>query len=230
MQDRLPEAQLNAIRQVDTCSVTDAIASLNIRLRNQGYSSGRIRCMFRNPVPMVGYAVTGRVRSAEPPVMGRRFVEREDWFKHVMSAPEPRVVVLQDVDHTPGSGAFWDEIHARIHMRLGCVGAVTNGSVRELSAIQSMGFYLYAGSVSAARGYAHIIDLGMPVEVAGLTISPGDLIHGDEHGFVLVPRAAVAKVPEAAGRVRSLRNRVNEYCAAPDFRLEGLMELLKELE
>ncbi len=230
MQDRLSDAQLSAIRLIDTCLVTDAIAALNMRLRNQGYSNGRIRCMFENPLPMVGYAVTGRIRSAEPPVMGRRFVERRDWLNYVMTIPEPRVVVLQDVDHAPGNGAFWDEVHARIHMRLGCVGAITNGAVRDLPGIRAMGFYLYAGSISAARGYAHIIDLGGPVEVAGLTVNPGDLIHGDLHGFVLVPRPAVAAVPGTAGQIRKARERVNELCAAPEIPLDGLMELLKELE
>ncbi len=230
MLEKLSDAQLKAIRLVDTCSVTDAIASLNIRLRNQGYSKGRIHCMFENPLPMVGYAVTGRLRSAEPPVMGRRFVERRDWLGYVMTMPEPRVVVLQDMDHTPGNGAFWDEVHARIHMRLGCVGAITNGAVRDVPGIRKMGFYLYAESISAARGYAHITDLGVPVEVAGLTINPGDLIHGDMHGFVLVPRAAVTAVPAAAGQIRKLRERINELCATPEIPLDGLMELLKELE
>ena len=230
MQDRLPDAELSAIRLVDTCSIVDAIAALNLRLRNQGYSDGRIRCMFENPMPMVGYAATGRIRSAEPPVMGRRFVERIDWLKYIMTMPEPRVVVLQDVDHAPGSGAYWDEVHARVHMRLGCVGAITNGAVRDLPGIQAMGFYLYAGSVSTARGYAHIIDLGGPVEVGGLTINPGDLIHGDAHGFVLVPRGAASEIPAAAGQIRKARQRVNELCALPEFPLEGLMEVLKQLE
>ena len=101
---------------------------------------------------MVGYAVPGRIRSAEPPVMGRRFVERMDWLNYIVTIPAPRVVVLQDVDHIPGTGAFWDEVHARIHLRLDCVGAVTNGAVRDLPKIKPTGFSLYAASVSAAQG------------------------------------------------------------------------------
>jgi 4-hydroxy-4-methyl-2-oxoglutarate aldolase len=230
MQENLSDSQLKAIRLVDTCTLTDAIATLKVRLRNQGYSNGCIRCIFENPVPMVGYAVTGRIRSAEPPVMGRRFVERSDWLKYITTLPEPRVVVLQDVDHTPGNGAFWDEVHARIHLRLGCVGAITNGAVRDLPRIQPMGFYLYAGNVSAAQSYAHIIDMGEPVEVGGLAINPGDLIHGDTHGFVLVPREVVQELPEAAARVLRIRQRIAELCSSPGFSIEKLKGLLTELE
>jgi len=224
------DSQLEAIRRLDTCTVTDAIAALNVRLRNQGYSTGCARCLFGSTSPMLGYAVTGRIRSAEPPMMGRRFVERIDWLKYITTLPEPRVVVLQDVDASPGSGAFWDEVHVRIHMRLGCVGAITNGAVRNLPDIQSLGFYLYAGKISAAQGYAHIIDMGGPVEVGGLTVHPGDLVHGDIHGFVLIPIEIVPELPAAAAQVLSARARVADLCASPEFSLERLKGLLTQFE
>jgi regulator of RNase E activity RraA len=230
MQERPSDSELEAVRQIDTCTVTDAIATLKVRLRNQGYSDGSIRCMFERPVPMLGYAVTGRIRSAEPPVMGRRFVERSDWLRYLLTIPEPRVVVLQDADTKPGRGAFWDEVHVRIHLRLGCVGAITNGGVRDLAKTQPMGFHLHAGSVCTAQGYAHIIDMGGPVEVGGLMVNPGDLIHGDMHGFVLIPREVVAELPMAAAKVLRGRERVAELCESPDFSLEKLKGLLKELD
>ncbi len=224
------DLQLEAIRHLDTCTVADAIATLNVRLRNQGYSTGCVRCLSKNPSPMIGFAVTGRIRSAEPPMMGRRFVERIDWLKYVTTLPEPRVVVLQDVDASPGSGAFWDEVHARIHMRLGCVGAITNGAVRDLPKIQSLGFCLYAGNVSVSQGYAHIIDMGGSVEVAGLTIHPGDLIHGDIHGFVLIPIEVLPELPAAAAQVLSAREQVADLCASSEFSLARLKGLLTRFE
>ncbi len=230
MLEKQPDAQLDAIRHLDTCMVADAISALKVRLRNQGYSNGSVRSMFENPVPMMGYAVTGRIRCAEPPMVGQRFVENRDWFEYVMSQPEPRVVVLQDVDHAPGSGAFWDEVRARIHLRLGCVGAVTNGAVRDLPRVRATGFYLFAGNVTASSGYAHIVDVGHPVEVGGLVIRPGDLIHGDTHGIVTVPREVLPTLPDTARKIRDIRKRVSELCASTDFTLENLMTLLMSLE
>ncbi|HYK89778.1 MAG TPA: RraA family protein [Acidobacteriota bacterium] len=230
MQEKLPDGQLDAIRHLDTCIVADAISALRVRLRNQGYSNGSLRCMFENPVPMMGYAVTGRIRCAEPPMVGQRFVENREWFKYITNLPDPRVVVLQDVDHAPGSGAFWDEVRARIHQRLGCVGAVTNGAVRELAKVRGTGFYLFAGSVTSSGGYAHIIDVGHPVEVGGLVIHPGDLIHGDVHGIVTVPRESLAALPGTARKILEIREQVSGLCASADFTPEKLMTLLANLE
>jgi len=229
MREKASDSQLKAIGLIDTCTVTDAIAALKIRLRNQGYSNGMIQCMFEDSVPIVGYAVTGRIRSAEPPVTGNSFVERNDWLEYVTRIPGPRIVVLQDIDPTPGRGAFWDEVHARIHLRLGCTGAITNGAVRDLPAIRKIGFCIYAAHVSAAQGYAHIIDMGVPVEVGGLVIHPGDLIHGDRHGFVLIPQEVVPELPSAATKVMKTRRQIAELCASPEFSIDRLKELLKEL-
>jgi regulator of RNase E activity RraA len=178
----------------------------------------------------MGYAVTGRIRSSDPPMFGPRFVEREDWFKYIMTVPEPRIVVLQDVDGTPGAGAFWDEAHARIHLRLGCVGAITNGAVRDLPRIWPTGFVMFAGSLSAGRGYAHIVDMGHPVEIGGLEIYPGDLIHGDAHGIINIPREIVAELPQTADRILEIQEQVSELCTSPEFSLTRLLELLKDLE
>ncbi len=229
MKSKSPEELIQAIRMIDTCALADAIAMTKVRLRNQGYSNQSIRGILGNGGPMVGYAVTGRIRSSEPPMVGQDFVERQDWLKYVLSMPEPRVVVLQDMDHHPGTGAFWDEAHARIHLRLGCVGAVTNGAVRDIHKIQSTGFHLYAGNISVARGYAHIIAMDQPVEVGGLEINPGDLIHGDTHGIINVPLEVLADLPGNAARITFLRNRIAELCAAQELSLPDIMKLLKEL-
>lgn len=229
MQNRLSEEQVQAIRRINTCTLADAIASSKARLRNQGYSNESIQCVLEGRSPIVGYAVTGRIRSSEPPMVGHTFVERQDWFKYIQSMPEPRVIVLQDVDSQPGVGAFWDEIHARIHMRLGCIGAITNGAAREIPKIRATGFAIYAGNLSVAQAYAHIIDMGQPVEVGGLEISPGDLIHGDVHGIMTVPKDVIAELPGLAGRISQLRQQINELCDAPELSISNLMELLKEL-
>ena len=229
MHTRLPEGELQALQTIDTCTLADAISVSKIRLRNEGYSNESIRCVLGKGGPMVGYAVTGRIRSSEPPMVGHSFVERQDWFKYVLSMPEPRIAVLQDVDSRPGTGAFWDEAHARIHHRLGCAGAATNGAVREIHKIGLIGFHLYAGSLSVSQGYAHIIEMGQPVEVGGLEIHPGDLIHGDIHGIIKVPKEIAAELPANAARISFLRKQIVELCAAPEFSISTLMELLKEL-
>jgi len=127
----LTEEQLDALRQFDTCSVSNAIETFDVRLRNTGFANASIRCMFEDAPPMVGYAATARMRSGEPPVAGRRFHDRSDWWNSILEMPAPRIIVMEDMDEPPGAGAFIGDVHAAILVALGCIGCVTNGAVRE---------------------------------------------------------------------------------------------------
>jgi 4-hydroxy-4-methyl-2-oxoglutarate aldolase len=219
---------LDKIRALDTCTVSNAIERLRVRLRNEGFITGALRSRFPNFEPMLGYAVTGRIRSSSPPMTGRCYYYRMDFWNYVTTIPEPRVIVLQDVDHTPGVGAFVGEIHAAIGMALKCVGYVTNGSVRDLPAVKALGFHLFSGSVSVSHAYAHLIEFGDPVEIGGLKILPGDLLHGDRHGVLKIPPEAVAGIPQEAERVMRVESELIRFCQSPQFSLKGLSDRLKQ--
>ena len=216
------------IRQLDTCTVSNAIEGFNVRLRNEGFVHGSVRCQFPHFAPMLGYAVPARARSSSAPMTGRCYYDRIDWWEYVLSIPEPRVMVLQDVDHQPGVGAFFGEIHAQIGMALGCAGCVTNGAVRDLPAVERTGFHMFAGSIAVSHSYAHIVDFGEPVEIGGLKIHPGDLLHGDRHGVHSIPLRIANEIPEAAVRVIAEESRLIELCRAPDFSLEKLAAMLRQ--
>ena len=109
---------------------------------------------------MVGYAVTGKIRTAATPTVVHGCYDRTDWWNHLLTVPKPRVIVVQDIDKQPGLGAFLGEVHANILRALGCVGAVTNGAVRDLPAVEAIGFNLFAGHVAVSHAYAHIVDSG----------------------------------------------------------------------
>jgi 4-hydroxy-4-methyl-2-oxoglutarate aldolase len=175
------------LKTLDTCTASNAIERLNVRLRNEGFIAGALRCRFPALKTMLGYAVTGRIRSSSPPMSGRCYYDRMDFWKYLTTLPEPRVLVLEDVDHQPGLGAFVGEIHAAIGLALNCIGYVTNGAVRDLPQVKALGFHLFSGSVSVSHAYAHLVDFGDPVTIGGLKIVPGDLIHGDCHGVQTIP-------------------------------------------
>jgi 4-hydroxy-4-methyl-2-oxoglutarate aldolase len=220
---------LDKIRAMDTCTVSNAIERLNVRLRNEGFIAGALRCRFPNLEPMLGYAVTGRIRSSSPPMTGRCYYDRMDFWNYVATIPAPRVIVLQDVDHMPAVGAFVGEIHAAIGMALKCVGYVTNGAVRDLAAVKAQGFHLFSGSVSVSHAYAHLIEFGDPVEIGGLKITPGDLLHGDRHGVLKIPAEAVAGIPREAERLMRAESELIRFCQSPQFSLKGLSDQLKQV-
>ena len=143
--------------------------------------------------------------------------------------PEPRIVVAQDVDEQPGLGAFIGGVHANVLRALGCVAYVTNGAVRDLPAVEAIGFQMFAGSVSVSHAFVHLLDFGEPVEVAGLRVSPGDILHGDRHGLVSVPEPIAADIPRVAADILTHDRRVIEFCRSSEFSLERLRTLVKEL-
>lgn len=223
-------AAFKKLQQLDTCTASNAIERLKVRLRNEGSISGSaLRCQFPSFPPMLGYAATGRVRTTSAPVSGRAYHENMSWWRYVASMPAPRVMVLEDVDDQPGAGALVGELHATIGLALNCIGYVTNGSVRDLPAVEELGFHLFAGSLAVSHMYAHVSQYGKPVEIGGLKIQPGDLIHGDRHGVHTIPLSIAAEIPKVASQIRNEERELKEFCQSRRFSLERLDKKLQEL-
>jgi len=226
-QPPLPDAALDRLRQLDSCTVANAIERFNVRLRNEGFADGTLHCRFPRLPPMVGYAVTGRIRSSLPPMTGHLYYAHIEFWQHVAAQPAPRVLVMEDLDRHPGAGAFCGEIHAAIGQALRCVGYVTNGAVRDLAAVEAAGFQLFSGSVAVSHAFAHIVDFGEAVEIGGLAVKPGDLLHGDRHGLQTIPPAIAAGVPDAAEALLAEERELIELCASPHFSLHRLEAKLR---
>jgi 4-hydroxy-4-methyl-2-oxoglutarate aldolase len=222
-------ADLEQLRRLSTCIVASAIEGFQVRLPNSGFTDSSIRCIFKNRLPLIGYAATARIRSKNPPMVGHGYYyERTDWWNHILSIPAPRVVVIEDVDDRPGLGAFIGEVNANILLALGCLGLVTNGSVRDVDQVGLTRFQMFAGSVSVSHAYAHIFDFGGEVELGGLKVRPGDLMHGDRHGVQTVPLEIADKVPAAAHQIMHRREHLIGLCRATDFSIERLREAIRE--
>ena len=139
------------------------------------------------------------------------------------------VVVMQDIDDPPGTGAFFDKVHANIFGALGCVGAITNGAARELPGTEASAFQVFAGRIAISRAYIHIVEFGKPVEVGGLTIQPGDLIHGDRHGIVTIPQELEFKLPAVARVIREKKQQLIDLSRKPGTTHEELSRGLRDL-
>jgi len=223
----LTEEDLDALRQFDTCMISNAIETFDARLRNTGFANASIRCMFKDAPPMVGYAATARLRSGEPPMVGANFRDRAEFWNSILEIPAPRILVLEDMDRLPGRGAFVGDMHAAILQGLGCVGYVTNGAVRELPAVRAMGFRLFAGNVAVSHAYAHIFEIGAMINVGGMEVRPGDLLHGDRHGILTVPKKIAAKIPNVAQELHQAEQRVIDFCRSSAFSVAKLSEVMK---
>jgi len=218
----ISQIDFDRLKQLDTCSASNAIERLNVRLRNEGFVHDGVRCLFPAMAPTLGYAVTATIRSSTQPITGGCYYDRLDWWASFLDVPAPRVMVLQDVDPVPAFGAFVGEIHANIAAAFDCVGCVTNGAVRDVPAIERLGFQLFAGGLSPSHAYSHVVEWGAPVEIGGLRIQQGDLIHGDCHGVQLIPLEVVAEIPRVAEDLRRSEQIIIDACRAPRFTVDAL--------
>jgi 4-hydroxy-4-methyl-2-oxoglutarate aldolase len=220
--NRLEAETLEQLRQLDSCTVANAIEVFGVRLRNSGFSDSRIRCIFEDFPPLVGYAATVRIRTSEPPMEGDSYYYRLDWLEHVQSVPPPRVLVVEDLDPHPGLGSFIGDVHTNILRVLGCAGLVTNGAVRNVEAARALKFQMFARNLSVSHAFAHVFDFGGPVRVGEMLVRPGDLLHGDRHGVQTVPLEIAHKIPGVAQRMSGEERGLIEFCKSSGFTLEGL--------
>ncbi len=223
----LTPAELARLRVLDTCSVANAIERTNVRLRNEGFIHDAVRCLLPTLKPtMLGYAVTATVRTSSQPVRGGWYYDRADWWKNFLSVPAPRVMVLKDIDDVPALGAFVGAVHANIAAALQCVGCVTNGAIRDLPALEALGFHAFAGGLSPSHAYAHVIEWGIPVEIGGLRIDPGDLVHGDLHGVQTVPLGVASDLPRIVEEIDRQERELFALCRSKEFSTDALAEML----
>jgi 4-hydroxy-4-methyl-2-oxoglutarate aldolase len=225
----LTPVRVEQLRRFSTCLIASAIERFGVRLPNTGFSDSSIRCIFDDLPPIVGFAVTARIRTADPPMEGGGYIyDRVDWWEDILNVPAPRIVVIQDVDSNPGLGALVGEVHANILQALGCVGVVTNGAVRDLNAVRASGFQMFAGNISVSHAYAHVFDFGGPVDVARMNINPGDLLHADRHGVLSIPAEIADKIPPVAAELADRRHQIVDLCRSSDFSIEKLRDFFQK--
>lgn len=222
----LPPGILDALRRINSPTVSNAIETFGIRPRDAGVSLHAVQCMFPEHGALVGYACTATIMSGQPAGPNRR-VNRRDYWEYLAAAPDPRVIVMQDLTDPP-AGAYWGEVNTNIHRALGCVGLVTNGSVRDLDEVQPQNFPMFAACVTVSHAFAHLEDFGRPVKIGNLLVNSGDIIHADKHGVVLIPAEIAAEIPAAAVRVEQRERVIIDLCRSPQFSIDALDKLVAE--
>jgi 4-hydroxy-4-methyl-2-oxoglutarate aldolase len=224
----LTAQQIEDLKKITSPSVANAIETFKIRPREVGNVSSEIRGLFPELGPLVGYAATCIIRAEQGPIDGHR-ASTYGWWDYVLSIPAPRVIVVHDLDEPRGQGAQWGEVQANIHRALGCVGVVTDGSVRDLDEVRALKFQFAAAHISVSHANVHMVDFGIPVKVGGVWIKPGDLVHADQHGVVTIPHEIATQIPEAIAKVEADEKKIITVCQSKDFNPDKLKALYQQI-
>jgi regulator of RNase E activity RraA len=215
------ESQFAFLRSIDTPTVCNLIEIVAPERRGAGYTVANLHCPFPDLPPMVGFAKTVTIRSRNK-VSGASYMQkRMDYLDYVAAEPRPSVVMIEDKDEPAGYGAFWGEVQTNVHKALGCLGTVTNGSIRDIAQVAE-GFQMLAGSISPSHAYVHVVEFGVPVTIHGMEVDSGDLIHADRHGAVVVPADQIDAMKTALDGLAKQEARIISAARAPGATVESI--------
>lgn len=223
----LSAADLDLLRRHDTPTICNVVELFDLYPRTAGYLDGRIGACFPKLPPMVGYASTATFRSAAPPRGGDAYTGLDQQVAAFASLPGPAVVVFQDLDNPPVAATF-GEVMCTSYKAFGAVGLITSGAGRDLDQVEAIDFPCFTAGTICAHGYCHLPSIHVPVHVGGVTIHPGDLLHGDRNGVTTIPQAIASEVAHACGELAAAEAVVLDYLRAGNVTAKGFAEARQE--
>ena len=215
---RLTPQQLDELRAIDSPTIANAIEHFKVRPRVNGYAGASLRCLIPGMGTMLGYAVTCKGDSTTE---GKDRRDHADLYRAIASVqPLPAVVVIGD-DGDPSRidlSCHAGEMMATTMKRVGAVGLITNGGIRDIKEVTALGGFHYFGrGLVVAHGQPCIYDVGATVDICGMEVRPGDLLHGDENGVTVVPAEIAGQVVAQALAVRDMEQKRLQDILGPDF-------------
>ena len=222
---------LAVLTQWDTPTICNALEEIMPERRGYGFTTTHLFSLDPSLPPICGFARTATIRAAEPSdeTAAEMAAKRAAYYEYVAAAPTPTIVIIQDIDPQPGVGAFWGEVQTNIHKGLGVLGAVTNGSFRDVPD-SARGFNLIGGKVGPSHAFVHLVDIDCQVTVHGLTAKTNDIIHADQHGAVFIPPSAITQIPAVVDLISRREAVILETAKSPDFTVEKLKIAMGQLK
>lgn len=212
-----PVSIFAALAGVDTPTVCNAMIVLDPSLRGKNYTLDPVIPANADMASFTGHALTAKIVSSQPSADGHdAMLARRFAYYHYLEQARgrPSVIVMEDAGEHRGLGCIWGEIQVSIHKAMGLVGAVTNGAIRDVGTLAA-GFPLIGGNICPGSGFAHLVEFDTPVSVFGLPVNPGDLVHADRHGCVVIPAQLMDAIPAAIARIAAREETLLETLRAP---------------
>jgi len=224
----LAENELEALRAIDSPTVSNAVEAFGVRDATSGYASMELRHLCPESGVMLGYALTCLSDTTSP--APRRPTKLAELLEALAAAPKPSVLVIKDISSDRLRSCNGGDVVSSILRRLGTVGLVTDGGVRDIRGIRQCvpGFHVFAAGIVVSHGNATFVDIGGTVSICGLTIRPGDLLHGDENGLLVVPPEIAVQIAEQSSRIHEKENHLLNFINSDAFNLGELKNLMSK--
>jgi regulator of RNase E activity RraA len=218
-----PNTLFEHLRTFDTPTIANALEIAQGRRSISGFTKRTLIAASPKLPPIVGFAKTVRIRCSTPYDSADRRRNQLAYYEHLAQPTQPTIAVVQDIDEQCGVGAFWGEVNTNVHWGLGCIGAVTNGSMRDLDMMHPQ-FQCLAASLSPSHAWVQVVDFGGQVDVLGMTVSDGDIVHADRHGAIVIAREALEKMPAAIELMARREKVILDAAKRPGFGMAALRD------
>ena len=212
---------LKLLQSVDTPTVCNAIEVAQGKRGFDAFTRGTMLCSAPDEPAIVGYARTAKIAAVNAPPEAPEVIKarRMAYYKHMADAPLPAVAVVEDTDCPDCIGAYWGEINTTVHKGFGLSGTLTNGVMRDLGDVPT-GYPVIAGSLGPSHGFVHVKEIGTQVEIFGMKVTEGDLIHADRHGALVIPEDVISTLEKAIEKLLSTENLILEPARGMGFDFE----------
>jgi 4-hydroxy-4-methyl-2-oxoglutarate aldolase len=218
----LTAAQLAELQRIDSPTIANAIEQFDVRGRVEGFAGWELRCAFPELGTTVGYAVTCTADSTTPARRDRGLMRL---WEAVERAPKPAVIVIKDIGQDRNRSCHMGEVMATTAKALGAVGCLSDGGLRDVNEVRALGgFQYFCPGFVVSHGNPVICEVDVEVTLNGLTVGPGDLLHGDVNGVLVIPSSIADRVAAQAMKVREAEAKVLAFVRQPGLTAAALKE------
>ena len=228
---KLDPELLTLLRSVDTPTVCNAIEVAQGKRGFSRFTRGTMICSAPEDGAIVGFAKTAKIAAVEPPTENQDIIKerRMNYYRYMSEVDGPMVTVIEDVDYPDCIGAYWGEINTKVHKGFGLSGTLTNGVMRDLGDLAE-GFPVVAGSVGPSHGFVHVREIDTPVNIFGMTVIPGDLIHADRHGAVVIPNEVIPILKDSIHKLFASERLILDPAEKTEFSFDDFKKAWEDFE
>jgi len=207
---------INELREFDTALLANTIGYIDPTPPHEYYMGQSISCLTPTLGPSVGVAVTCELESSTPNVPA-------DWDLYWKQVEEisrmsvPAVWVVKTVGSRPEHECVLGDGMAKTLYSAGCIAVVTDGGARDLHAFPSIPFAAYGTGKTIHHCPIRFHRINQPVEVGGIKIRAGDVIHANAEGVIRIPASCLQQLPERAVAMRAFEQDAHRHLRRTDL-------------
>ena len=217
------------LRQFDTPTISNALEIARGSREVDGFTRRTLIAASSQLPAIVGFARTAHIRCSTPFDPAQRRRNQISYYEYIAQPQHPCIAVIEDIDEQPGLGAFWGEVNTHVHWGLGCIGTITNGSMRDLDAMHPE-FQCLAGALCPSHAWVQVVEIGKPVEIFGMRVGPDEIVHADRHGAIVIPPQYLEQLPAAIDLMARREKVLIDASKRADFDMSALKQAIADSE